>query len=84
MNGIYTILLLIVSNIFMTFGNCTNLQHITFLGRVDTIHPMALHKCDNLQELRIPKGTKWHYRRVLDRNNMSEYKDMLVEQKRKR
>jgi hypothetical protein len=34
-----------------------------------------------VQEIRIPKGTKWHYRRVLDRNNLSQYKDLLREQK---
>ena len=65
----------------MSFGNCLNLQSITFLGRVDTINRMAFHHCENLREIRIPRGSKRHYRRVLDRNQLSELKEKLVETK---
>ena len=48
-----------VTSLYMTFGGCTNLNSVTFLGRITNIGVDAFQGCSALKEVTIPGSVKY-------------------------
>lgn len=58
-----------------TFAGCVSLKNILFQGKVNEIGFLSLSGCNSLANIRVPKGTKFHYEKILPQ----EYRRMLME-----
>lgn len=58
-----------------TFAGCESLKNILFQGKVNEIGYLSLSGCNSLANIRVPKGTKFHYEKILPQ----EYRRLLIE-----